>query len=445
LIGVKNNLEALPLIFFAVVLIMLLIGFPVAFTLGGVSLIFGLFTFGLNFFNLLPLRIWGIMSNYILLAVPLFIYMGVMFEKSGLAEELLETMALLFGKMRGGLAISVLAVGTLLAAATGIVGATVVTMGVLSLPTMLKKGYDPEVSTGIISASGTLGQIIPPSIVLVLLGSVLNISVGDLFVAAVFPGFILVFLYLLWIIYNAIFKPKSVPAMPEEELANFIGMVKLKKVITAFAIPFLLILAVLGSIFAGIASPTEAAAIGAFGATCLTVIRGKFDLTTLKEVMQRTTTLTSMAFTILVGAAAFGLVFRGMGGDRYLTELITASNLSPNHFLAIVMVIIFVAGFFIDFIEITFIIVPVVAPIFISLNIDLLWIGILIAINLQTSFLTPPFGFSLFYLKGVAPKSITTKHIYKGIIPYVAIQLTGLALVIFFPDLALWLPRVLSN
>jgi tripartite ATP-independent transporter DctM subunit len=445
LIGVKNNLEALPLIFFAVVLIMLLIGFPVAFTLGGVSLIFGLFTFGLNFFNLLPLRIWGIMSNYILLAVPLFIYMGVMFEKSGLAEELLETMALLFGKMRGGLAISVLSVGTLLAAATGIVGATVVTMGVLSLPTMLKKGYDPEVSTGIISASGTLGQIIPPSIVLVLLGSVLNISVGDLFVAAVFPGFILVFLYLLWIIYNAIFKPKSVPAMPEEELANFIGMVKLKKLITAFAIPFLLILAVLGSIFAGIASPTEAAAIGAFGATCLTVIRGKFDLTTLKEVMQRTTTLTSMAFTILVGAAAFGLVFRGMGGDRYLTELITASNLSPNHFLAIVMVIIFVAGFFIDFIEITFIIVPVVAPIFISLNIDLLWIGILIAINLQTSFLTPPFGFSLFYLKGVAPKSITTKHIYKGIIPYVAIQLTGLALVIFFPDLALWLPRVLSN
>lgn len=424
---------------------MLLLGFPVAFTLGGVSLIFGLFIFGLNFFNLLPLRIWGIMSNYILLAVPLFIYMGVMFEKSGLAEELLETMALLFGKLRGGLAISVLAVGTLLAAATGIVGATVVTMGVLSLPTMLKKGYDPEVSTGIISASGTLGQIIPPSIVLVLLGSVLNISVGDLFIAAVFPGFILVFLYLLWIIYNALFNPKSVPAMPAEERANFIGIVKLKKVVTAFIIPFFLILAVLGSIFAGIASPTEAAAIGAFGATCLTIIRGKFNLTTLKEVMERTTTLTSMAFTILVGAAAFGLVFRGMGGDRYLTELITTSNLSPNHFLAIVMVIIFVAGFFIDFIEITFIIVPVVAPIFISLNIDLLWIGILIAINLQTSFLTPPFGFSLFYLKGVAPKSITTKHIYKGIIPYVAIQLTGLALVIFFPDLALWLPKFLSN
>ncbi len=438
-------MEALPLIFFGTVLVMLLLGFPVAFTLGGVSLIFGFFTFGLNFFNLLPLRIWGIMSNYILLAVPLFIFMGVMFEKSGLAEELLETMALLFGKLRGGLAISVLVVGAMLAAATGIVGATVVTMGVLSLPTMLKKGYDPEVSTGIISASGTLGQIIPPSIVLVLLGSVLNISVGDLFVAAIVPGFILVFLYLLWIVYNAVFKPLKVPAMPEEDLTKFVGTIKIKKIITAFAIPFLLILAVLGSIFAGIASPTEAAAIGAFGATVLTLLHGKFNLDTLKDVMKRTTTLTSMAFTILVGAAAFGLVFRGMGGDRYLTELISSANMTPNHFIAIVMVMIFIAGFFIDFIEITFIIVPVVAPIFISLNIDLLWVGILIAINLQTSFLTPPFGFSLFYLKGVAPEGITTNHIYRGIIPYVAIQLTGLALVIFFPELALWLPKVLGN
>lgn len=438
-------MEALPLIFFATILIMLLLGFPVAFTLGGVSLIFGMFTFGFNFFNLLPLRIWGIMSNYILLAVPLFIFMGVMFEKSGLAEELLETMALLFGKLRGGLAISVLAVGAMLAAATGIVGATVVTMGVLSLPTMLKKGYDPEVSTGIISASGTLGQIIPPSIVLVLLGSVLNISVGDLFIAAIIPGFILVFLYLLWIIYNAIFKPLKVPAMPKKELEEFVGMFRIKKVITAFAIPFLLILAVLGSIFAGIASPTEAAAIGAFGASFLTLLHGRFSMDTLRDVMKRTTTLTSMAFTILVGAAAFGLVFRGMGGDRYLTELINSANLSPNHFIALVMVIIFIAGFFIDFIEITFIIVPVVAPLFISLNIDLLWIGILIAINLQTSFLTPPFGFSLFYLKGVAPEGITTNQIYKGIIPYVAIQLIGLTLVIFYPELALWLPKYLGN
>ncbi len=438
-------MEALPIIFFVVVLMMLLAGFPVSFTLGGVSLIFGVLTFGLNFFNLLPLRIWGIMNNYILMAVPLFVFMGVMFEKSGLAEELLETMALLFGKIRGGMAISVLIVGAMLAAATGIVGATVVTMGVLTLPTMLKKGYDKEVSTGIISASGTLGQIIPPSIVLVLLGSVLNISVGDLFIAAVIPGFILVFMYLIWLIIVALFKPKSMPAMSSEELGRFEGKAKIKKILVAFVVPFFLIISVLGSIFAGIASPTEAAAIGALGATVLTLLRGKLNKETLTKVTRETMSLTSMAFLILVGASAFGLVFRGMGGDRYLTELITSGNLEAHHFLAIVMVIIFIAGFFIDFIEITFIIVPVVAPIFIHLDINLLWIGILIAINLQTSFLTPPFGFALFFLKGVAPEGVTTQNIYKGVIPYVIIQLAGLLLVIFIPELALWLPEVIGN
>ncbi len=437
-------MEALPLIFFFVVLLLLMAGFPVAYTLGGVSLIFGLFTFGFDFFNLLPLRIWGIMTNYILIAVPLFIFMGVMFEKSGLAEELLETMALLFGKLRGGLAISVLVVGAMLAAATGIVGATVVTMGVLTLPVMLKKGYNPRVATGIISASGTLGQIIPPSIVLVLLGSVLNISVGDLFVAAVIPGFILVFLYFLWIVYQAIFRPKQVPSMPKEDIEDFIHGKKIKRIVTAFLVPLLLIIIVLGSIFAGIASPTEAAAIGALGATILTIARSKFNLITLKDVMTKTTSLTSMAFMILVGASAFSLVFRGMDGDIYLTNLITSAEMESHHFLAIVMVIIFVAGFFIDFIEITFIIVPVVAPIFVHLNVDLLWIGILIAINLQTSFLTPPFGFALFFLKGVAPEGITTNDIYKGIIPYVGIQLVGLFLVIFIPELALWLPKVIN-
>jgi tripartite ATP-independent transporter DctM subunit len=438
-------MEALPIIFFVVVLIMLLAGFPVAFTLGGVSLIFGVLTFGLDFFNLLPLRVWGIMNNYILMAVPLFVFMGVMFEKSGLAEELLETMALLFGKLRGGLAFSVLIVGAMLAAATGIVGATVVTMGVLTLPTMLKKGYGKEVSTGIISASGTLGQIIPPSIVLVLLGSVLNISVGDLFIAAIIPGFILVFLYLIWLIIVAVFKPKLMPAMPSEDLDKFIGKAKFRKIIVAFVAPFFLIISVLGSIFAGIASPTEAAAIGALGATILTLLRGKLNKETLKKVTRETMSLTSMAFLILVGASAFGLVFRGMGGDRYITELITSGSLEPHHFLAIVMVIIFIAGFFIDFIEITFIIVPVVAPIFIHLDINLLWIGILIAINLQTSFLTPPFGFALFFLKGVAPEGVTTQNIYKGVIPYVIIQLIGLMLVIFIPELALWLPTVIGN
>ena len=437
-------MEYLPLIFFGVVLLMLMAGFPVAFTLGGISLIFGLFTFGLNFFNLLPMRIWGVMSNYILLAVPLFIYMGVMFEKSGLAEELLETMALLFGKLRGGMAFSVLIVGALLAAATGIVGATVVTMGVLTLPTMLKKGYSPEVSTGIISASGTLGQIIPPSIVLVLLGSVLNISVGELFMGAVIPGFILVLLYFAWIIILVIFRPKLVPSMPKEDLENFKKSNRIRKVLVAFIAPFVLITSVLGSIFAGIASPTEAAAVGAIGATLLTIFRGKFSKEILDDVMMRTMTLTSMTFMILVGAAAFGLVFRGMGGDRVLTNLILSNNIEPHHFLLIVMSIIFVAGFFIDFIEITFIIVPVVAPIFIHLGIDLLWIGILIAVNLQTSFLTPPFGFALFFLKGVAPKEVTTRHIYKGVMPYVGIQLIGLTLIILFPELVLWLPKFLG-
>jgi len=438
-------MDALPLIFFATILLLLMTGYPVAFTLGGASLIFGLFTFGIEFFNLLPLRIWGVMNNYILIAVPLFIFMGVMFEKSGLAEDLLETMALLFGKLRGGLAISVLIVGAMLAAATGIVGATVVTMGLLSLPVMLNKGYDPKVATGIIAASGTLGQIIPPSIILVLLGSVLNISVGNLFIGAVIPGFLIVILYLLWIILIAFVKPESAPAMPQSDLDLFVGKDKIKRIITAFAAPFFLIIAVLGSIFAGIASPTEAAALGAMGATVLTVIRNKLTINTLKDVMVKTMTLTSMAFMILVGASAFGLVFRGMGGDTYLTNLITSSSLEPHHFLAIVMLIIFVAGFFIDFIEIIFIIVPVVAPIFVHLNINLLWVGILIAVNLQTSFLTPPFGFSLFYLKGVAPEEVTTTQIYKGIIPFVVIQMIGLLLIILFPEIALWLPAIMGN
>ncbi len=438
-------LELLPFIFFLCVLIFLLFGFPVSFTLGGLSVIFGVFVFGFHFFDLLPLRVWGIMDNYVLIAVPLFIFMGVMLEKSGLAEELLETMALLFGRLKGGLAISVLIVGALLGASTGIVGATVVTMGVLSLPVMLKRGYKPQTATGIIMASGTLGQIIPPSIVLVLLGSVLNVPIGNLFVAAVFPGLILVFLFFIWIVILTIIKPKSVPAMPEEELIKFAGKGKLKKIINAFLLPFILVIAVLGSIFAGIASPTEAAAVGALGACLLTLFRGQFTLKILKDVMLKTTSLTSMVFMILVGAAAFGLVFRGLRGDRILAEMILSSNLEPHHFLAIVMLVIFICGFFIDFIEITFIVVPIVAPIFIHLNIDLVWIGVLIAMNLQTSFLTPPFGFSIFYLKGVAPPEVTTTHLYKGIIPYVIIQLIALLIVILWPDIALWLPTVLTK
>lgn len=437
-------MEYLPIIFFVVVLIFLLLGYPVSFTLGGVSVVFGLLIFGTNFFNLLPLRIWGIMDNYVLIAVPLFIYMGVMLDKSGIAEELLETMALLFGKLRGGLAISVLIVGAMLGASTGIVGATVVTMGVISLPVMLKRGYHPRAASGIIMASGTLGQIIPPSIILVLLGSVLNVPVGSLFIGAVIPGLLLVFLYFIWIVILTFIRPKSVPAMPAEELEKFKGMDKIKRIITAFFLPFFLVLAVLGSIFAGIASPTEAAALGALGATLLTIFRKRLSLEILKSVMLKTTSITSMAFMILVGATAFGLVFRGMHGDTILAGWILNSDLEPHHFLGIVMLVIFILGFFIDFIEITFIVVPVVAPILTGFHFDLLWIGILIAMNLQTSFLTPPFGFSIFYLKGVAPPEVTTNFLYRGVIPYVFIQLAALSIVIFFPDIALWLPKVMS-
>ncbi|MBB30121.1 MAG: C4-dicarboxylate ABC transporter [Gemmatimonadetes bacterium] len=438
-------IEAMPLILFGVLFLLLLFGFPVAFTLGGVSFILGYFTFGMDFFNLLPLRIWGVMTNYVLIAVPLFVFMGVMLEKSGLAEQLLETMAMLFGRLRGGLAMSVVVVGALLGASTGIVGATVVTMGLLSLPTMLKRGYRTEVATGTIAASGTLGQIIPPSIVLVLLGSILNVSIGDMFMGAVIPGLVLVSLYLVWIVIVAIARPEFAPAMPREDLDRFRGSGVVWRVVQAFVLPFALILAVLGSIFAGIASPTEAAAVGALGATLLTTFQRKFTYETLKSVMAETTRLTCMVFIILVGATAFGLVFRGMRGDHYLTSLILGANLGPNTFLALVMVVIFIAGFFIDFIEITFIIVPVVAPIFVALNVDLLWIGILIAMNLQTSFLTPPFGFSLFYLKGVAPSEVRTGHIYRGIVPFIVIQLIGLALVILMPEMATWLPGSLTN
>ena len=434
--------EALPGIMFLFLFAILLGGYPVAFTLGGVGLIFGASTFGLEFFKLLPLRFWGRMTNFTLLAVPLFIYMGVMLEKSGIAEELLETMAMLFGKLRGGLAISVVVVGALLAASTGIVGATVVTMGLLSLPTMLKRGYSPEAATGVISASGTLGQIIPPSIVLVLLGTIINVPIGDLFLGSVLPGFLLVALYILWILLLAIIKPESSPPMPDDELAHFKGMVAFKRVMKALVPPVILMIAVLGSIFAGIASPTEAAGVGALGATILTICYKRFNMKTWNEVMQATTFLTCMVFIILLGATSFGLVFRGMDGDTFIRGLIKSLPFGKWGILTITMLIIFTAGFFLDFIEITFIHIPVLAPIMISYGVDPLWLAVLIAVNLQTSFLTPPFGFSLFYLKGVAPPEVSTKHIYKGIIPYVVIQLIAIGIVAFFPQIVTYLPDV---
>jgi tripartite ATP-independent transporter DctM subunit len=440
-------MEYLPAWMFLALTILLMAGFPVTFTLMGTALCFGLFSFGWSFFNLLPLRIWGVMTNQTLLAVPLFVFMGVMLERSGLAEELLDTMGLLFGRIRGGLAVSVVVVGALLGASTGIVGATVVTMGLLAVPTMLKRGYNKALATGTVSASGTLGQIIPPSIVLVLIGDIVGVPVGDLFMGAVLPGLVLVGLYIFYILVICLIKPKWAPPIPREELAALTPKILFAKVMRALFPPLFLIVAVLGSIFAGVASPTEAAAVGAVGATILTIMNRKFSMEILRQVMDTTLQLTCMVFIILVGAAAFGLVFRGMGGDDMVRHFL--GGIAHTHgkwfVLFIVMALIFVIGFFLDFIEITFIHVPVLAPIMIEFGFDPAWFCILIAVNLQTSFMTPPFGFSLFYLKAVTPPEIKTGDIYRGIIPFVFFQLIGLCIVVFYPQLVTWLPKVVFS
>ncbi len=437
-------MEYLPAWMFLALTVLLMIGFPVTFTLLGTALAFGLFGFGWGFFNLLPLRIWGVMTNFTLAAVPLFVFMGVMLERSGLAEDLLETMGLLFGRIRGGLAVSVVVVGALLGASTGIVGATVVTMGLLAVPTMLRRGYQKELATGTVSASGTLGQIIPPSIVLVLIGDIVGVPVGDLFVGAFLPGMLLVGLYVLYIFLISLFRPKLAPPIPRAELAALSRKQFFGRIAKALVPPLFLMVAVLGSIFAGLASPTEAAAVGAVGATLLTIANRRFNLRILNEVMITTVRLTCMVFIILVGAAAFGLVFRGLGGDTVVRDFLggIADVYSKWAVLAIVMGLIFIIGFFLDFIEITFIHVPVLAPIMIEFGFDPLWFCILIAVNLQTSFMTPPFGFSLFYLKAVTPPEVTTGDIYRGIIPFVFVQLVGLFIVVLYPSLATWLPRV---
>ena len=438
-------MDSIPIILFLLVFILILLGYPVALTLGGISVIAGLLFFDIDFFYLVSLRIYGIMNNFVLLAVPLFIFMGLTLEKSGIAERLLETMAILFGKIRGGLAYSVIIVGGMLAASTGIVGATVVTMGLISLPTMLKRGYDKKLATGVIASSGTLGQIIPPSVVLVLLGSVLNVSVGNLFISAVLPGITLVVLYIIYVYIVTLVKPEYAPPMPDEIVKDFKKKTSIKKIVNAFLLPFILIFAVLGSIFFGIASPTEAAGIGAAGALFLSFLQGSLNIIKIKEISSETTKLTSIVFMILLGATSFSLVFRGLEGDKIIVDLITSSSLTPEIFLVYVLVTVFVAGFFIDFIEIIFIVVPVITPILVALDIDLIWVGIMLAINLQTSFLSPPFGFSLFYLKSVSPKDVKTMDIYKGVLPFVLIQLLFLLYLFLNPDFIYIVPELISG
>jgi tripartite ATP-independent transporter DctM subunit len=458
-------MEYLSLWLFAAVFIMLLSGYPVAFVLAGTALIFaGAGTvFGIfddAFLEALPNRLFGIMMNTTLIAVPLFVFMGVMLERSRIAENLLDTMAKLFGSLRGGIGISVIIVGTLLAASTGIVGATVVTMGLLSLPTMLKRGYDPQIACGAICASGTLGQIIPPSIILILLADVLSsayqqaqlnmgifspetLSVGDLFVGAIIPGLLLVVLYIIYLALVAWLKPEAMPAIDENDRSHRREL--LLCVLKELLPPLMLIFIVLGSIIGGVATPTEAAAVGAIGATALAISHRRFTLPILREVMQTTTRVSSMVFMILIGAAIFSLVFRGFGGDDLIHEMLSTLPGGKYTALLVVMLAMFLLGFVLDFIEIIFVVVPIVGPVLLMMGIDPLWLGIMMAINLQTSFLTPPFGFALFYLRGVAPPQITTMHIYKGVVPFILIQLLALGLIVIWPELATWLPGLMAD
>jgi tripartite ATP-independent transporter DctM subunit len=432
--------QTLGALMFAGMIAFLFLGFPVAFSLMFTGLFFGSIAVVMDllrpdFFDILPLRIWGTMTNFTLLAVPLFVFMGVALEKSGLAEELLETMGLLFGKLRGGLAISVVVVGAILAASTGIVGASVITMGLISLPTMMRRGYNNELICGTICASGTLGQIIPPSVILILLGDIMGVPVGDLYIGAVVPGLVLVGLYIVYLTILAQVKPHLAPPVPAQELAEFRAQA-LKRVTLALIPAFALIVGVLGSIFVGIASPTEAASVGAAGGILLTIVKRRFTMKMLRDVMRTTTRITSLGFIILIGANTFGLVFRGLNGDHLIQDFLRNLPFGPYGVLALVMMVIFVLGFFIDFFEICFIHVPILTPVLVThFGFDPVWLGVIIGINLQTSFLTPPFGFALFFLRGVAPPAIDTKEIYRGAIPFVALQLIGLTLAVAYPEM----------
>jgi tripartite ATP-independent transporter DctM subunit len=453
-------MEMMPFVMFIAVCAVLMLGYPVAFTLSGVALIFALIGtvtghFDGAFLEALPNRLFGIMGNQILIAVPLFVFMGVMLEKSRIAENLLNTMGQLFGSLRGGLALSVIIVGTLLAASTGIIGATVVTMGLITLPTMLKNNYSPSLATGTICATGTLGQIIPPSMALILLADVLSssyqqaqlkmgifspetISVADLFMGALIPGLLLVLAYSIYVLTVAWLDPDAAPAM-EKTNEDVSALTAIKQM----APPLLLIIAVLGSILTGIATPTEAAAVGATGATLLAWLNKSLSFKQVKETMDSTLNVTSMVFLIFFGAAIFSLVFRGYGGDELVEQLFEDMPGGVIGATLVVMVVIFLLGFILDFIEITFVVVPIVAPVLLSMGLDPVWLGIMIAINLQTSFLTPPFGFALFYLRGVAGDTVNSIDIYKGVMPFIAIQLAVLGLLAIWPGLVTWLPNLI--
>jgi len=430
-------------VMFVLVFVLIFIGYPVAFSLGGIALLFAAIGVEFGYFswaylNAFPERVFGVMSNQILLAVPFFIYMGTMLERSRLAEDLLKTIGLLFGPLRGGLALAVVIVGTLLAAATGVVGASVVAMGMISLPVMLRYGYSPELSSGVICASGTLGQIVPPSVVLVVLADQLSISVGDLFIGSLIPGLMLAGMYAAYVVFVAFKNPAAAPAMPKEERAEYSAAALAWRVARALVPPLFLILVVLGSIFQGVATPTEAGALGAVGAMLLALLNGRLDLPTLRGTMEETAKLTTMVVFLLIGSTLFTLVFRGVYGDIWIEDLLTNLPGGLIGLLVIANLVVFVLGFFIDFFEIAFIVLPLIAPAARALGLEgpmMVWFGVLLGMNLQTSFLTPPFGFSLFYLRGVAPKELPTSAIYRGALPFIGIQLIGLAVIACFPEI----------
>lgn len=420
------------IIMFVVALLMLMWGFPVAFTFGGVALAFGLFAEGMDLFAFMPFRIMSIMENTVMMAIPLFIFMGVVLQKTNLAQQLLESMGRLFGGLPGGLAISTILVGALLAASTGVVGASVVAMGLISLPVMLKYGYDKKLSCGTICASGTLGQIIPPSIILIILGDVIGLPVGELFKAAVVPGLVLIGLYIAFILGATLLKPELAPPMPSEEHDR---AKEIRDALMAVIPPLALILVVLGSIFAGIATPTESSALGGVGAIVLALLYRQFSWKMIWDSAQETVVVTAMVFAILLGATAFSMTFSYTGGDALVEEWMLSLPGEKWGFLILSMLFILVLGFFIDFVEISFIIVPILAPVAEAMGINMLWFAILIAMNLQTSFLTPPFGFSLFYLKGVAPPGVRTIDIYRGVIPFIVLQVLVVITLMIFPEL----------
>jgi len=423
---------------------LLMLGVPVALTLGTVGFTFGFLGFGMGLFNLLPARIYGVVANYQWLAIPLFVFMGVMLEKSRLADDLLDVVGHLAGGLRGGMALGIIGVGVLMGATTGIVGATVITLGLLTLPTLLRRGYDPGIACGAICASGTLGQIIPPSLILILLSDILQLSVGTLFAAAVIPGLLLAAIYCVYIVIVGMVWPEKVPPIPRAErdaVSSRQLWVRFFKVVVP---PVMLVLSVLGSIIAGVAAPTEAASMGALGSILVTGFAGRMSFRVLRETCQTTAKITAMMMFILISAQIFSLAFRGLKGEDLISaifEFLPGGLAADIWFL---MLLIFILGFFIEWIEISYIAVPLFLPVFVSQGVDLVWLAMLICVNLQTSFLTPPFGWALFFLRGVAPPEITTRHIYTGVVPFILMQVLGVVLVYFFPQLALWLPKTIG-